>query len=63
MKHTAYKITFQLEDAAITKHVTDGDAETYTNGAEALDQLRDMLLNCAVAADVHDGTVTLTISK
>lgn len=64
MQHVGFKITFDLADASVCQHVTDSDgSESYVNGAAALDALRDALLNAAVAADVHDGTVTLTISR
>lgn len=65
MKHTGIKITFQLEDAQMWEHTTDSATgeDTTISGVDALNQLRDMLMNCAVSADVFDGTVTLTISK
>lgn len=64
MKHVGIKISFDLADASMYQHTTDSDGtESYATGADALEILRDMLTNAAVAADVHNGTVTLTISK
>lgn len=64
MKHVGIKISFDLENASVYQHLTDSDgSESYVNGAEALEILRDMLMNANVAADVDGNAVTLTISK